>query len=110
MSYKDRECYLGASQTLGYLDKGGKWRRRDWYAQAKLTGKSNNQSAQDARRQKLKAEVELKKAEEKALMNFKLGVTDDIIAGCQDVKQVLEAVRSHYMNKQTEDKEQGNTM
>ena len=32
MSYKDRECYLGASQTLGYLDKGGKWRRRDWYA------------------------------------------------------------------------------
>ena len=43
-------------------------------------------------------------------MNFKLGVTDDIIAGCQDVKQVLEAVRSHYMNKQTEDKEQGNTI
>jgi len=35
MSYKDRECYLGASQTLGFLDKGGKWRRRDWYAEGK---------------------------------------------------------------------------
>ena len=42
----------------------------------------------------MKAEVELKKAEEKALMNYKLGITDDLITGCQDVKQVLEAVRA----------------
>lgn len=31
MSYKDREQYLGASDKLGYLDKGGKWRKRDWW-------------------------------------------------------------------------------
>jgi hypothetical protein len=31
MSYKDRECYLGASERLGYLDKGGKWSKRDWW-------------------------------------------------------------------------------
>lgn len=31
MSYRDRECYLGASDKLGYLDKGGKWRKRDWW-------------------------------------------------------------------------------
>ncbi len=31
MTYKDRECYLGASERLGYLDKGGKWRKRDWW-------------------------------------------------------------------------------
>jgi len=31
MTYKDRECYLGASEKLGYLDKGGKWRKRDWW-------------------------------------------------------------------------------
>lgn len=79
MSYKDRECYLGASQTLGYLDKGGKWRRRDWYAQAK---QGQGQSAEDVRKKKLKAEIELKKAEEKALMNFKLGISDDMIKGC----------------------------
>ncbi len=35
MSYKDRECYLGASSKVGFLDKGGKWRRKDWYAQSK---------------------------------------------------------------------------
>ena len=35
MSYKDRECYLGASSKLGFLDKGGKWRRKDWYIQSK---------------------------------------------------------------------------
>jgi hypothetical protein len=32
MTYRDRECYLGASLKLGYLDKGGKWRKRDWWA------------------------------------------------------------------------------
>ena len=31
MSYKDREQYLGFSQKLGYLDKGGKWRKKDWW-------------------------------------------------------------------------------
>lgn len=35
MSYKDRECYLGASERLGYLDKGGKWRKRDWWVGTK---------------------------------------------------------------------------
>ena len=84
MSYKDRECYLGASQTLGYLDKGGKWRRRDWYAQGKKEGDAASQN--EARKEQLRMEVELKKAEEKALMNFKLGITDDLIKGCQDVK------------------------
>jgi len=98
MSYKDRECYLGASQTLGYLDKGGKWRRRDWYAQAKIGDKG--QVAIDARKEKLKTEVELKKAEELALMNYKLGIDDDVVKGCQDVKQVLEAVRSKFLQDQ----------
>ena len=31
MSYKDREQYLGFSEKLGYLDKGGKWRKKDWW-------------------------------------------------------------------------------
>ena len=31
LNYKERECYLGASQKIGYLDKGGKWRKGDWY-------------------------------------------------------------------------------
>ena len=31
MNNKERESYLGASQSIGFLDKGGKWRRRDWW-------------------------------------------------------------------------------
>jgi len=31
MSYKDRESYLGYTVKIGFLDKGGKWRRRDWW-------------------------------------------------------------------------------
>ena len=31
VSYKDREMYLGHSAKLGFLDKGGKWRKKDWY-------------------------------------------------------------------------------
>ena len=30
MSFKDRECYLGYSSKLGFLDKGGKWKKSDW--------------------------------------------------------------------------------
>ena len=33
MSYKDRECFLGYTTKIGYLDKGGKWRKRDWWTQ-----------------------------------------------------------------------------
>ena len=55
MSYKDRECYLGASQTLGFLDKGGTWRKRDWYAQSK----ANGQSYEEDRKAQIKAEIEL---------------------------------------------------
>ena len=84
MSYKDRECYLGASSKVGFLDKGGKWRRKDWYAQSKDT---KEVAARDQ-------EIKLMKMEEKALLNFKLGIKDEFTTGCTDIKQVLERVRS----------------
>lgn len=31
MNNKERESYLGVSQSIGFLDKGGKWRKRDWW-------------------------------------------------------------------------------
>ena len=31
MSYKDRESYLGYTTKIGYLDKGSKWKKRDWW-------------------------------------------------------------------------------
>ena len=31
VSYKNRECFLGYTTKIGFLDKAGKWRRNDWY-------------------------------------------------------------------------------
>ena len=31
LDYKERECYLGYTTKIGFLDKGGKWRKADWY-------------------------------------------------------------------------------
>lgn len=31
LAYKDRECYLGSTVAIGFLDKGGKWRKKDWW-------------------------------------------------------------------------------
>ena len=35
MNYKDRECYLGYTTKLGYLDKGGIWKTKDWWTKGK---------------------------------------------------------------------------
>ena len=64
MPYKDRECYLGVTDKLGYLDKGGHWRRRDWWTKLDL----DNDEIQ--RRE----EIKRVKAEEERLMNEKLGL------------------------------------
>jgi len=52
-----------------------------------------DKNAEEARKAQIKTEIELKKREEKALMNFKLGIKDDLTADCTDVKQVLEKIR-----------------
>lgn len=31
LNNKERESYLGVTQSIGFLDKGGKWRKRDWW-------------------------------------------------------------------------------
>jgi hypothetical protein len=30
MTFKDRNCYLGYSTKIGFLDKGGKWKKSGW--------------------------------------------------------------------------------
>ena len=85
MSYKDRECYLGASSKVGFLDKGGKWRKRDWYSHSK----DSSDKAADR-----KEELKMIKLEENAMMNFRLGIPDQYNKGCTDFKQVLANVRN----------------
>ena len=64
MSYKDRECYLGASSKVGFLDKGGKWCKKDWYNQSK------EKQDKDVKTEELRKI----RIEEKAMLNFKLGI------------------------------------
>ena len=45
----------------------------------------------------MRVEIDLKKREETALLNFKLGIKDELITECTDVKQVLEKVRAHLL-------------
>ena len=90
MSYKDRECYLGASERLGYLDKGGKWRSKNWWVSTNggvsthsfpmisdlssliLNLSIGLQSMTD----EMKKEIEQIKKEDAALMRQKLGLED----------------------------------
>lgn len=64
MSYKDRECYLGSTVSLGFLDKGGRWRKKDWWT--KTRDSETNQDLQD--------EIKKLKAEEDMQMKRALGI------------------------------------
>ena len=44
---RERECYLGVSQSLGFLDKGGKWRKRDWWQNYKPDKEKNKKKLED---------------------------------------------------------------
>lgn len=67
MSYKDRECYLGSTVNLGFLDKGGRWRKRDWWTKHPVNdpnGPSND----------LQDEIKRIKEEEQQRMDEALGL------------------------------------
>ncbi len=68
MSYKDRECYLGYTTKIGFLDKGGKWRKRDWYKEVERPDKKNASRLDEVKRadeERLQIALGLKKREEK---------------------------------------------
>jgi len=67
MSYKDREQYLGFSEKLGYLDKGGKWRKKDWWTDDN-DGKGDLSKLTDKEREERKRELDQIKREDEALM------------------------------------------
>ena len=68
MSYKDREQYLGFSTKIGYFDKGGQWRKKDWWTS---DDKNKDKKALERLEQLQKERVEAKRQEE-AILNFKL--------------------------------------
>ena len=42
LPYKERELYLVNSAMIGFLDKGGKWRKKNWYLKTEKEFKSQN--------------------------------------------------------------------
>ena len=73
MQYKDREQYLGFSTQLGYLDKGGKWRKKDWWI-------SSKEKAGDLKEERLKA-----KRIDDLVMKYKLGESHPMFEGVENV-------------------------
>lgn len=57
MSYKDREQYLGFSTKIGYLDKGGQWRKKDWWIRPEEKGNDAKSQRQDEQLRREKQEA-----------------------------------------------------
>jgi hypothetical protein len=56
MNNKERESYLGVTQSIGFLDKGGKWRRRDWWLHE--PEKANTQDSLNKEREEIRRREE----------------------------------------------------
>ena len=74
LSNRDRQSYLGSTQALGLMDRGGKWYRRDWWThynnQVNVYGhkdKLNNRSTL------LEEQKEIRKKEKEKLYEFIYG-------------------------------------
>jgi hypothetical protein len=61
LNNKDRESYLGVTQSIGFLDKGGKWRRRDWWLTHDLEGLNKDSDER-------KREIDIIKKEEERIL------------------------------------------
>ena len=102
MTYKDRECYLGVSEHLGVLDKGGKWKRNDWWI------KDQNGMSDDA--YELMLERKLIKAQEDAVMRKRLGMPpkpgDDEILAAKNNGQKLQSYEIKELIRRNEGNEE----
>ncbi len=57
LNNKERESYLGVTQSIGFLDKGGKWRKRDWWQQKERNSNSEvNNRENQFERERIKQE------------------------------------------------------
>ncbi|KAM3133347.1 hypothetical protein pb186bvf_014508 [Paramecium bursaria] len=73
MKYHDREQYLGQTTIVGYLDKGGKWRKKDWYT--RVDKKENDKSSILLTKYiELDEEIKKIKEEDEKRMRIALGI------------------------------------
>lgn len=66
MSYRDRESYLGYTVKIGYLEKGAKWNKSDWWVEGK--GNSGPLTAEE--------EIQMQKEKDEKMMRIALGLEE----------------------------------
>lgn len=75
LNHKERDCYLGASVKLGYLDKGHKWRKKDWWLKQGDGSKKYKLSKEEM--DKLEREIKEIQEEEKREMEAFINGTSE---------------------------------
>lgn len=68
MSYRDRESYLGSTVRIGFLEKGARWNKSDWW----LHGKNQNHESKTG----INDEIQKQKAEDEKMMRIALGLEE----------------------------------
>jgi len=111
LSSRDRQSYLGSTQALGLMDRGGKWYKRDWWTHyntpVNVYGKKDKLNDRQALLEEQK-EIRLKEKEKlnefiygKKKKNTNINVdlnTDDILSQHQSIK--LENIENKSLRKE----------
>ena len=111
LSSRDRQSYLGSTQALGLMDRGGKWYKRDWWTHyntpVNVYGKKDKLNDRQALLEEQK-EIRLKEKEKlnefiygKKKKNTNINVdlnTDDILSQHQSIK--LENIENKSVRKE----------
>ena len=101
MNNKDRESYLGVSQSIGFLDKGGKWRKRDWWQTFKPDNKINMKKLNEERNK-------IKQEEEQMLMNAIYGGSASKPVSTNNDKKLTDFQWEKIMKKESKNVVSGN--
>ena len=101
MNNKDRESYLGVSQSIGFLDKGGKWRKRDWWQTFKPDNKINMKKLNEER-------DKIKQEEEQMLMNAIYGGSASKPVSTNNDKKLTDFQWEKIMKKESKNVVSGN--
>ena len=75
LSNRDRQSYLGSTQALGLMDRGGKWYKRDWWTHynSQVNVYGHKDKLLNNRSTLLEEQKEIRKKEKEKLYEFLYG-------------------------------------
>ena len=104
MNYKDRECYLGYTVKIGFLDKGGKWKKKDWWTNKTALADGVEINEQDELKKELVGEKEL----DEKRMRIALGLEQPEEEYALPMQSSIDAREITKKIKQEAQEEEGN--